>query len=178
MLTKERIKLLLPSGPYLQSSIGFTFRVREDRIVSITRILYPLQPYIWLTVSTILLFTIIVILMTKKLSSKWRHFLIGGQQNRTPLLNMWLTVLGKAIPNAHIANGRNFGTFARTLALLWILLWFVIRSWYEGALYSNLQRYRLSTSYDTIEKVLASDCKIITPMPQIPLLQGMVAKDR
>lgn len=178
MMTEKRVEVLSPSSPYLQSSIGFTYRVKEDRIFSITRILHPLNAYIWLTVLVMLLFTIIIILSTKKLSSKWRHFIIGGRKNRQPIVNTWLIVLGKAIPNPLIANSRYIGTFARTLMLLWILLWFFIRTWYEGALYTKLSQHRFSTSYDTIEKVLASDCKIITPMVQISLLQGIVAKNR
>lgn len=116
--------------------------------------------------------------MTKKLTRKWRHFYIGGRMNRSPVLNMWLLLLGKSIPNRRIANGQNFGNFARTLVIFWILLWFVIRSCYEGALYTYLQRNVLISPYDTIEKVKVSDCKVLTGTSTYSFVENIVDQKR
>lgn len=105
----------------------------------------------------------IIILLTKKLNQKLRHFFIGGRLNRTPILNMWATVLGNPIENPRFAERRYFGTFARTIALLWIILWLLIRSSYEGALYTHLRGQRFTSAFDTIQKIQNTDCKIFVP---------------
>lgn len=102
-----------------------------------------------------------IILLTKKLTRKWRHFYIGGQVNRSPILNIWTVDLVKGIANPRITSGRNHGTFARTLLMFWILLWFVIRSCYEGALFNKFQNNRIESPFDTVDKVRASDCNIL-----------------
>lgn len=178
MITATRLKHLLPSDPYLQSSVGFVFKQREARIYSISRILTPLEYRIWIVIVVIFVLSIFIILLTKKFSRKWRHFFIAGRMNRTPILNMYQSMLGKSIPNRFIASGRRFGNFARTLTMFWILLWFFVRSLYEGALYTNLQRRSLSSTYDTIEKVRASGAKVITGSTTMSIMENIIEKDR
>lgn len=159
------------SVPYLQSSLGFAFR--ENEVDSpFTRITAPFQMQIWFIICVTLVATVVMILLTKKLSRQWRHFYIGGRVNRTPILNMWITVLGGPVCNPRMTNRRSFGTFARTIMMLWILLWFVIRSSYQGSLYDFLQRHRFSSSYDTIEKINKANCKILIPLHTPRILQA------
>lgn len=88
-------------------------------------------------------------------------------------------VLGNPISSPHITSTQYFGTFARTLMLLWIILWLVLRNSYQGALYNYLQSHRLSSSFDTIEKIQASNCKIITTVSGYMLfLKDMFSLDR
>lgn len=129
-----------------------------------TRLTAPFPLEIWLMIGGTLAAAIAMILLTKTLSRKWRHFYIGGRLNRTPILNMWMTVLGSPVCNPRMTNRRSFGTFARTLLMLWILLWFVLRNSYQGSLYNFLQRHRFSSVYDTIEKIYEADCKILIPL--------------
>lgn len=93
--------------------------------------------------------------------------------NRTPILNMWNSVLGNSIANKHIAYGKKFGILARTLLFYWIILWFILRNTYQGALYTYLQSNRVSSPYDKIEKVIESDCKIVIP----PTVDSFILKD-
>lgn len=157
LLSDKRSRLFTSSDPYMQASTGFCFRER-DTYSPFDRLAAPFKSIIWIMNGIILLVSIVVILLTKKLTQKWRHFYIGGRLNRTPILNMWAIIFGNPIP-----NGRNLGTFARTLTILWIFLWFVIRNSYQGALYNYLQTHRLTSACDTIEKIRSSDCKIIAP---------------
>lgn len=163
------------SVPYIQTSLGFAFREREIDS-PLTRLTAPFQAQMWLIISGILIVSIVIILLTKKLPNKWRHFIIGGRQNRTPILNMWITVLGGPICNPRMANRRTFGTFARTFLILWIMLWIVIRSSYQGSLYDFLQRHRLSSAYDTIKKITDSDCTILIPQRTPQSLQSTDSK--
>lgn len=126
----------------------------------------------WLLIGGTLSLSIGMILLTKKLPRQWRHFIIGGRRNRTPILNMWNTVLGGPICNSRMKHRRLFGTFGRTLLMLWILLWFVIRNSYQGSLYEFLQRHRFSSPYDTIEKIDDTNCKIFMPLHTPRVLQN------
>lgn len=98
--------------------------------------------------------------------------------NRTPILNMWTSVLGNAIGNPRMVDRGNFSTFARTLAILWIFLWFIIRNAYQGALYTSLQDSRFSSPYNTFKKNYKLNCKILTPPPDSFIIKDMFNKDR
>lgn len=98
--------------------------------------------------------------------------------NRTPILNAWAAVIGKSIANPQISNGRSLSNFARTIIIFWIILWFTVRTAYEGALYSFLQVYRPPSPYETIEQVLASDCKIISYSPTYSTIKHLIKKER
>lgn len=176
-LSNERFLYFSPSNPYLQASMGFCYKETVEYL-PFTRLASPFRPRVWIVICILLLITILIILLTKKLNKKWRHFFIGGQMNRTPILNMWASLLGMSICNPRIANGRSLGTFARTLTLLWIILWFVIRNSYQGALYTYLQSHRLTSAYDTIEKVRASDCKVISTYSGYAFLKHLFTRDR
>lgn len=79
--------------------------------------------------------------------------------NRSPILNMWAIVLGAGIGNRRIENGRQSKNFARTLILFWLLLWFFVRTCYEGTIYT--QRNTLYSPLDMVEKIQASDCRVL-----------------
>lgn len=95
--------------------------------------------------------------------------------NCTAILNAWAVVLGKSIADPRITRRRSFGNYARTITILWICMWFFIRSWYEGAMYSVVQSQPKSP-YDTIEKVLASDCKMLASIALYPTARELVSK--
>lgn len=170
--TPERGAIFQASKPYLQDATFFCFKERDSHS-SFSRLAAPFHTIVWL-INGILLFTVtIIILSTKKLSRKWRHFFIGGRLNRTPILNMWTAVLGYPITKL-----QNFGIFARTITLLWIILWLLIRSSYQGALYKHLQNPQFTSGFDTIAKIQASDCKIFAP-PTVQLtIKRLFNEDR
>lgn len=176
-VTDERIQLMSPSDSYLESAIGFVYKEGNGRIIPIQSLLAPFNDSLWWAIFGILFPPILIILMLKKLPRKWRHFYIGGRVNRTPVLNMWASTLGHSIGNPRIANGQSIGTFARCLTLFWIILWFIIRSSYEAALYNYLQNKHIS-SYDTVEKVLKSNCKIISSTSTYLLMKHIINRGR
>lgn len=162
LYTPERGAILQASKPYLQDVTFFCFK-QKDAYSAFTRLTSPFQDLVWFIIGVLLIATAIIILLTKKLNRKWRHFYIGGRLNRTPILNMWTTALGLPINNPHIADRRYFGTFARTILILWVILWLLIRNSYMGALYTHLRGKRFVSAFDTIQKIQESDCKIIVP---------------
>lgn len=166
-----------PSSPYLQSSMGFCYK-EIDSVSPLARITAPFRIRVWIVMAVLLLIAIIIILLTKKLSRKWRHFFISGRLNRTSILNMWASLLGMPICNPRIIDRRYFGTFARTLTLLWMILWFVIRNSYQASLYTYLQSHRFTSAYDTIEKIQNSNCKVIVIPSGMSFLKDMFSQDR
>lgn len=165
------------SEPYYQSALGFVYKENDGHITEIVSLMTPLETNLWVAIVGILGAAIFIILMSKKLTQKWRHFYIGGRMNRTPILNMWTTVLGHPIANPRIATGQSIGNFSRTLIILWITLWFIIRSSYEGALYRFLQS-RPTSPFDTVEKVLTSDAKIISSLSTYGFVRKFIKRDR
>lgn len=177
ILSKERTQLFSPTNPYLQASIGFCFK--ETKAYSpLTRLSAPFQYRVWIIIGSILFTSMVVILLTKKLSRKWRHFYIGGRMNRNPILNMWNSFLGMPIANRRISRGQNFGNFARTLTILWILVWLIMRNAYQGSLYTYLQSHRLTSPYDTVEKIRRSNCKILSTPSTYNLIRHIFSRDR
>lgn len=176
--TETRSSFLLESDAILYSSLTFVYTEDKIQQLNIIRLFAPFKPYLWFIIWTIIFLTIFLILLTKKLTRKWRHFYIGGRINRTPILNLWAAILGKSIGNRRISNGRTIGNFARTLILFWILLWFVIRSCYEGVLYSKMQNNQHYSPFDTIEKIQKSKCKILLLPSAYPYLSRFIDKER
>lgn len=162
LYTPTRAGLLQASKPYLQDVTFFCFK-EHDAYSAFDRFTSPFQYFVWIIMGALLCVATIIILLTKKLSRKWRHFYIGGRLNRTPILNMYLTALGLPINNPRIAERRYFSTFARTILLLWIMLWLLIRSGYQSILYKHLRGERFTSAFNTIHKIQESDCKIIVP---------------
>lgn len=176
-MSDERYLLFTPSNPYIQASMGFCY-TEHFTYLSFTGLTAPFAQSVWIAISVLLLLTSVVILLTRKLNQKLRHFFIGGRRNRTPILNVWTSLLGNCIGNSRITHGYNYGTFARTLIILWIILWFVIRSCYQGALYTNLQTQQLTSPYDTIVKIRESNCKIISTPSGYHILKSYFKRDR
>lgn len=120
----------------------------------------PFKSYVWISIAVLLSVSIFVILLTRKLSTRQRHFIIGGRMNRTPIMNMLNVLIGNAIANRNINYGTYIGVFARSLFLLWIFFWLVVRNSYQGSMFDFLQNQREVSIYDTTEKVRLSNVHI------------------
>lgn len=176
--TNERDRFASSSETYIHFAMRFVYKDENAYIQPLSSLLDPLNAFVWQVIFGILLLSVVIILMTKKLTRKWRHFFIGGRMNRTPILNAWSIVLGHSIANPHIANGRAFSNFARCLLLFWITLWLFVRCTYEGALFNFLQHRQPPSPYETVEKVLASNCKILTNHGTYTNIKHLIEKNR
>lgn len=82
--------------------------------------------------------------------------------NRTPIFNMMILLLGGGIANPRMNTSvKYFGTFARTLTMVWLLVTLVLRGSYQGALFGFLQRQVIASPYETITEIFSSDCNLI-----------------
>lgn len=159
-LSMERVNLMSYSRSYTQNALIFAFKKNAQLTTPLARLMSPFQTFVWISIAFLLFISILVILLTKKLSMQHRHFMIGGQMNRTPILNMINMVIGNSIANPKMTQERHFGVFARTLCILWLFFWLIVRNSYQGSLYETLRGHRVESSYDTIEKVRMSTAKI------------------
>lgn len=127
------------------------------------KLFLPFRIRIWIIWFVCLFSAIIVILFTKLLTQRQRHFIIGGRMNRTPILNMIRLFLGGTISNPRMArNLQYFGTFARTLTMIWILSTFILRNAYEGQLFGHLRSPLMDSPYDTVQQILDSNFTVFT----------------
>lgn len=161
MTTPSRSHYMMPSASYLQVTLGFAILPNEDVSTPLVRLLAPFTPHLWQSTGLCIFLAVVIISLTKKLTRRRRHFIIGGYLNSTPILNMWSTFLGGGIGNPRFARARYLKTFARSLLIIWLIGCLVLRGSYQGALYDFLQREILSSPLDTIAKINQSNCNLL-----------------
>lgn len=154
----ERLTVMASTHSYMQTSFVFAF-MRGTR-TPLSSILEPFQASVWIAIALLLITSIAIILFTKKLNRRRRHFIIGGRINRTPILNLINVLMGNVISNPRMKLSKYFSGFSRTLTLIWILFWLIIRNAYQGSVYDSFQSERVNSPYDTVEKVRRSDAQI------------------
>lgn len=161
LLTQDRSVWFSPSVAYMQDRIGFAIRVHNIAPSSLGHLLGPLKYDAWLMIFTTICTAVTFLLLIKRLGTRQRTIVLGGKLYRTPILNALHIVIGGSISNPRMNDRRYFGSFARTMAILWILLFLFVRSSYEGGLFTFFHRPPVFSKCDSVEKVLAHKCKII-----------------
>lgn len=168
----SRNQFMTPSESYLQVSLIFAILPSEDIATSLEKLMAPFSRHLWQGTGLCVVFAAIIISLTKQLSRRQRHFIIGGRLNTTPILNMWSSFLGGGIANPQFAKARYFSTFARSLLMIWIIGCLVLRNSYTGALYDFLQRETMESPFDTVAKINQSDCKLVVENSAALLLES------
>lgn len=163
METVDRSLWLSPTTTYMQEKMGFAVRDKSIAPSSLNHLMGPFSFNSWTLILTTLILAALFILITKLLKAHYRRFLIGGKLHRAPILTAFHLAIGGSIDNPRMKQRRYFGTFARTLTMLWILLFFFIRSSYEGGLFTLFNKPPHFSKCDTFEKIRAHQCKVISP---------------
>lgn len=117
---------------YLTSHLLFVVPPGEE-YTPIEKLLLPFKPYIWLSLTIIFSFSIIVILFLRCCATLQQRNFIIGRNMQEPVLNFLNIVLGNSL---HVLPYRNF---ARTLIVIWILACLVFRTIYQGSLFYFMQ---------------------------------------
>lgn len=177
-LTLERALWLSYTRSYIQHNVIFAFAESNIFQGPLERLMAPFQSSVWISISILVVISTVVILLTKQLPRQQRHFIIGGYMNRTPIINMINGVIGNVISNRRMLHRRYFGTFARTLTLLWVLFWFIVRNAYQGSLYDHFQSHRTYSPYDTVEKVRNSNVTIYMFNTAVAIIPDVFDKRR
>lgn len=162
----ERYDQYTTSFPHYYTALVIANWPRRP-FTSLERLMLPFDTIIWLTLVVLVLSAVQIIYFILACYREQRNFFFG-RGNRTPLLNVFNIILGGAITNAPTRN------FARTLLSFWIICTFVLRSSYQGALYSFLRSNRSAQSLDTLEKLVANNISIYGPtVLQKPLSENV-----
>lgn len=159
-INRERAQIMSHTKSYMQNGFIFAFVQSTTPSTPMTRLMAPFQNDVWMSIAILLSFSTFTILLSKRLTTRQRHFVIGGRMNRTPIVNMLSVFIGNVISNPQMAHGQYFGVFARTLATLWIFFWLVVRNSYQGSLFQFFQSQQIISSFDTVEKVRTSNVRI------------------
>lgn len=156
---------MIPTISYYSVAIHFVFNINEEFASPFSRLFAPFTTSLWIFIITFVTCSTLFVLLTKHLPMKKRHFLIGGRMNRTPVFNMLHLVFDGAIANRiMITKKQYFGTFSRSLTIIWIFGFLIIRNAYQSSLYTYLQEQRLPSPYDTLDKVNRSGVIVnVTP---------------
>lgn len=171
-LSLERVSVMSYSKSYSENKFILAYKESSQLATPLARLMSPFESYVWISIAFLLMISILVILLTKKLPLRQRHFIIGGKLNRTPILNMINTLIGNAVSNPRMTQRQYFSIFARTLCILWLFFWVVVRNSYVGSLYGTLQNQQVASPYDTVEKVRMSKAKIYITGTATNLLEG------
>lgn len=152
---------LLSGIGHVQVDLGFSYKNDFDRETPLARMFAPLQTVIWLSMAALISCAAIVILLMKHLNVRLRRFIIGGRVNRTPVFNMICVALGGNIANQRMRYLRHFGTFSRTLTMIWMLSFLILRNAYQCSLYDYLHTQKVVSPYDTFDGIRQSNTDIL-----------------
>lgn len=152
---------LLPGIGHVQVDLGFSYKNDFDLETPLARMFAPLQPAIWMTIAALICCAAIIILLMKLMNVRLRQFIIGGRVNRTPVFNMICVALGGNIANQRMRYLRYFGTFSRTLTMIWMLSFLILRNAYQCSLYDYLHTQKVVSPYDTFGGIKESNTDIL-----------------
>lgn len=123
---------------------------------SFERLVFPFDMFIWIILIICVVLAMKSIYFILVYHREQRNFFFGTG-NTTPFLNVFNIILGGPIVMLPTRN------FARTILAFWIIGTFVLRSSYQGALYSFLRSNQVAQSLDTLEKLIENDVPIYAP---------------
>lgn len=142
----EREALVTFSMTYAQSPLVMVVPPGRE-ISSLVKLFGPFDFIVWLVISCMMLFVVLVTISLKCLSPKVQDFVFGAN-NRTPLLNIVNIVVGMQMFKLPKRN------FARVILTLFVILWLVLRSLYISVLYTDLQESKRRLPVQTVEESL------------------------
>lgn len=87
-LSEERVSVMSFTRSYMQHGLVFAFAGNPILSTPIGQLLAPFQQSVWISIASLLAISVLFLLLSKNLSTHYRHFIIGGRMNRTPILNM------------------------------------------------------------------------------------------
>ena len=144
--TPARFKFMSGTKTYLQ--IPFVLMIPRGTILPpLVKLFYPFELNAWYSLLAVLLFGIVFILIIKYQSINVQN-VVFGRNNKNPLFNMVIVVLGGSQTNLPTRN------FPRILLMSFILFCLIQRSLYQGSLFEILQSERRTSIASTIDELI------------------------
>lgn len=161
--TPQRSQEFTASFPYTYSAVVFTIP-QGPPYSPLEKLALPFEPLVWVCVFIISATACAVIIYTYGLSRKWQKFTFGDR-NDHPLLNYINMTLGGVVTQPPTRN------FARTIFTIWLFGSLVLRSSYQGALFSFIQSRRSAVQIDSLEKLAQFNYTIYSSEQILQLLE-------
>lgn len=162
--TIERSKRFTSSFPYAYTSVVFT-TPHGPPYTPLEKLLLPFDSPVWACILIVTVATLIVtIYVNGCCSTVWQDFVFGNQ-NQTPFLNFINITLGGVVTQAPVRN------FARTIFLIWLLGSLILRSSYQGALFSFIQSQKSAVEIESLDKLAEFNFTIYSSVQILRLLQ-------
>lgn len=144
--TPTRAKFMSNSKPYLE--MPFVVMIPRGALMPpLVKLFHPFELHTWYSLLAVHLFGIVVIVIIKYQSLSVQN-MVFGRNNKNPLFNMVIVVLGGSHSNLPKHN------FARFLLMSFMLFCLVQRSLYQGSLYEILQSERRSNEPSSIDELI------------------------
>lgn len=152
IVSAERFEVYSVSIPYFHASL--IYAIPQGRLyTSLEKLVFPFRFRVWIGVAVLLLSAAFLTFILKFLARKIRDFVFGSN-NSAPLLytvNICLGIAQYQIPR------RNF---ARTMLLIMLFTWFVIRNAYVSTLFGFLQREQRMPPLYRLDDIEEADNKV------------------
>lgn len=148
----EREKKYSISFPYYYAS--FVFAIPPGKPYSPLKILFfPFKYIIWSCLSTIFLFTVLIVVALKFSAYRVRAFVLGPQ-NDSPVFNMLNICFGGTISYMPSRN------FARTILLIWLVMSMILKTAYQSRLYDFMRTQPIMSPKNYRHKIYSSNMKV------------------
>ncbi|CAO1431629.1 unnamed protein product [Diamesa tonsa] len=162
--TPIRNKFLSPSRPYLE--MPFVVMIPRGALLPpLVKLFYPFEIYAWYSLLAVFLSGVVVIIIIKYQSISVQN-MVFGRNNRNPMFNMVIVVLGGSQSNLPKRN------FARFLLMCFMLFCLVLRSLYQGSLFKILQSERRISEPSTIDELIAKGFDFYIEINSRELING------
>lgn len=161
--TIERANEFTASFPYAYASVVFT-TPPGPLFTPLEKLKLPFNSSVWFCVLFICGAAILTTILVFSSAKKWQDF-VFGERNQSPFLNFINVSLGGAITRAPHRN------FARTIFLIWLMGSLILRSSYQGALFSFLQSHKSPVDITSLEQLAQFNFTIYSSVQILRLLE-------
>lgn len=161
--TIERSVEFTASFPYAYASVVFTAPIGPP-FTPLEKLKLPFKSSVWYCIVFACCATLFATIYLYGCAKKWQNF-VFGEKNQNPYLNFINVSLGGAVTQAPIRN------FARTIFLIWLLGSLILRSSYQGALFSFLQSQKSAVVLESLEELAKYNFTIYSSITILRLLE-------
>lgn len=168
MLKTERTKFFDYCYPYITCPTELV-ATKPPELSAIEKLLYPFQASVWICLLLTLGFGVCFILFISNKFELLKNFLYG-QGVHSPIMNIYLTILGISQP---VLPTRNFARFILTM---FVLLCLILRTVYQGGLFKFLQTDQYSKEPHTVADLIDQKYSIVT-IPHVLDVLGSTYKN-
>uniref|UniRef100_A0A1I8Q106 Ionotropic glutamate receptor L-glutamate and glycine-binding domain-containing protein n=1 Tax=Stomoxys calcitrans TaxID=35570 RepID=A0A1I8Q106_STOCA len=167
LYSKARAEVMLPSRSYL--GLSFYLAIPHGRALNpFERLMKPFHYIIWSCFSSSLIFAIVFVCLIRFMGKTQLQDFLLGPNNRTPLLNLLLTLFGGVI-----YRSLPYRNFARYILTLWIIYTMVLRTAYLAELFKILQDGNSRKTMSTLKDVVEQNCTVYAFPAVVEVLKSL-----